>query len=155
MLTIACGDAAAGPAAVITWRKVQVAFGLPAVIATTCFALEYSYPGRWLTRRNLALLALPALLLIVLLLTNNARLVWRELEIAADGSLVVELAPLGTLLLAYALGRGLVGAAAFVWLFAHSPEHRWLVALMLFGEIGGRLRVESTQRCGTQVIVEL
>ena len=65
-----CGAVAAGnclvaaavaPATKIAWYKFQTVWQLPAVTAMTCFVLEYAYPGRWLTRRNLSLLALPCL----------------------------------------------------------------------------------------------
>lgn len=46
-------------AAKIAWGKFGAIFMLPGVTAVTCFFLEYSWPGRWLTRRNLTLLSIP------------------------------------------------------------------------------------------------
>src|SRR5512136_2042329 len=46
----------------IAWFKFQAAWQIPLVTATTCFILEYAWPGRWLTRRNLILLSIPCLL---------------------------------------------------------------------------------------------
>jgi signal transduction histidine kinase len=139
LLGMAFGAAAVDPAAKIAWHKFEIAWQLPAVTATTCFALEYTVPGRWLTRRNLTLLALPVLLLVLLLLTNDAQLVWRRLEVAAGGLVLTTPAAPGMIVLAYGMGLVLVNTAAFLWLFIRSPEHRWPVALMLFGEIAGRI----------------
>jgi hypothetical protein len=55
----------------IFWAKVQAASQLPTITALTCFALEYAWPGRWLTRRNLILLSIAPLLFLILLLTND------------------------------------------------------------------------------------
>ena len=42
---------------------------MPTAIAVLCFALEYAWPGRWLTRRNLVLLSIPPLVIL-----DNAQL---------------------------------------------------------------------------------
>jgi len=55
----------------IFWFKFQAVVQLPMIVATTCFVLEYAWPGRWLTRRNLALLFFPALVGIVMVLTDD------------------------------------------------------------------------------------
>jgi len=62
----------------IFWFKFQGVWQLPAATAITCFVLEYAKPGRWLTRRNLALLSIPCLLALGLALTNDLHhLLWR------------------------------------------------------------------------------
>jgi hypothetical protein len=61
----------------------------------TCFVLDYAYPGRWLTLRNLALLSLPPLLAVFLVLAAGSQLMWRRLEVAADGAVVPQLVPGG------------------------------------------------------------
>jgi hypothetical protein len=40
------------------WLRFQFAWMAPAATAITCFVLEYTWPGRWLTRRNLILLSI-------------------------------------------------------------------------------------------------
>lgn len=40
------------------WLRFMFAWVLPSVAAVTCFILEYAWPGRWLTRRNLILLSI-------------------------------------------------------------------------------------------------
>ena len=132
-------EAAAVPAATkIAWYKVQVIWQLPAATAMTCFVLEYTYPGRWLTRRNLTLLALPPLLLLLLVIIDDSRLIWRGLEVARDGAVVVHLTTMGGILVVYALGLVLVNAAALLWLSIRSPQHRWPAMLILCGMIATR-----------------
>jgi len=71
----------------IFWFKFQGAWQLPATTAITCFVLEYAWPGRWLTRRNLALLSIPCLLALGLILTDDLHhLVWRGL--VYDGKVI-------------------------------------------------------------------
>src|SRR5512136_2688723 len=130
-LLIAATDAAAK----IFWLKfgsVWQAFG---VTAETCFLLEYARPGRWLTRRNLALLSIPPLLIMGLILTDDVHhLVWRGFVV--DGLGVTSLVgPAGWGAVAYGVGLVLVNLVVFVWLFLRSPQHRWPVALMLTGQI--------------------
>ncbi len=138
LLGIALEVAAVAPAIKIAWHKFQAAWQLPTATATACFALEYAYPGRWLTRRNLILLVLPPLLFMLLLITTDAQLMWRQLEVAPDGAIVRRFTTPGAILVVYGLSLGLVNVAAFLWMFIRSPQHRWPVALMLFGDIAGR-----------------
>lgn len=130
--------AAAAPATTIAWYRFQAACQLPAITVGTCFALEYTYPGRWLTRRNLALLAFPPLLAMLLMAANDGQAVWRRLEIAPDGSVLREFTPVGLVFVAYGLGLVILNATALIWLFVHSPQHRWPVALILFGQTVNR-----------------
>ena len=61
----------------VFWFKFQAVWPMPSVTAQLWFALEYANLRRWLTRRTLALLAFPSLLLLVLILTNDVHhLVW-------------------------------------------------------------------------------
>ncbi len=138
LLGIALEVATVAPATKIAWHKFQAAWQLPTATAMACFALEYAYPGRWLTRRNLILLALPPFVLMLLLITTDAQFMWRRLEVAPDGAIVRRFAAAGTLLVAYGVSLGLVNVAAFLWLFIRSPQHRWPAALMLFGDLAGR-----------------
>jgi signal transduction histidine kinase len=40
---------------------------------------------------------------------------------------------------AYGYGLGILNLIIFAWLFMRSPQHRWPVAVMLVGEVGGRV----------------
>lgn len=121
----------------IAWHKVQVACQLPAVTAATCFALEYANPGRWLTRRTLALLSVAPLLALLLILTNGLHH-WYWPALASDGSLPPLSGPAIRIALGYGLALVLVNTTAFVWLFIRSPQHRWPIALMIAGQVAGR-----------------
>jgi PAS domain S-box-containing protein len=122
----------------IAWYKVQVIWEIATATAMTCFVLEYTYPGRWLTRRNLTLLAFPPLLLVLLAIIDDGGLMWRGLEVAPDGAVVVHLAAVGVIMVAYAVGLILINAAALLWLFIRSSQHRWPVVLILLGMIASR-----------------
>jgi PAS domain-containing protein len=113
---------------------------VPITIAITCFILEYAWPGRWLTRRNLALLAFPGLLGIVMILTNDFHhLIWSNLSFE-NGSVKLQFGSGSWLLLAYSFGvLVLINLVVFGWLFWRSPQHRWPVVLMLVGQLAGRM----------------
>lgn len=136
MLGIALEVAAVAPGAKIAWHQFQALWQLPASTTMACFALEYAYPGRWLTRRNLILLVIPPLVNTLLIVTGNAQLI--RLEIASDGWVVRRFGALGAIMMGYGLSLGLVNMAAFLWLFIRSPQHRGPVALMLLGDLLGR-----------------
>ena len=44
----------------------------------------------------------------------------------------------GALVVAYGVGLILVNLSVFLWLFVRSPQHRWPVTLMLFGQFASR-----------------
>jgi signal transduction histidine kinase len=138
LLAMAPEAAAVAAATKIAWYKVQVIWEIATATAMTCFVLEYTYPGRWLTRRNLTLLALPPLLILLLVLVNDSQLMWRGLEVAPDGAVVPHLTTVGAIAVAYAVGLVLINAAAVLWLFVRSPQHRWPASLILAGMIASR-----------------
>ena len=82
------GAAATSSETKVTWFKVSQASLLPVLTAGTCFVLEYVFPGRWLTRHNLALLALPPLLLALLIFAGNGRFVWETLAVGPGGYII-------------------------------------------------------------------
>ena len=138
LLAIALEAAAVPPGTKIAWLKVQAACQVPAMTAMTCFVLEYTYPGRWLTRRNLSLLWLPPLLALALLVVNGGQLVWRSWEIGPAGSVVLQRTTLSFIVIAYGIGLVLINTAVFLWLFIRSPQHRWPVALMMAAQFAAR-----------------
>lgn len=139
LLGIAFGAAAVTPATKIAWFRFQGVWRMPTVTAGLCFFLEYAYPGRWLTRRNLLLLSIPVLLDVLLVVAGGAELFWQKLEVLADGSVMAVMAPAGVLLTAYGVGLVLANVAVLLWLFVRSPQHRWPVVLMLAGQISSRV----------------
>ena len=138
LLGIAFEAAAVAPATKIAWYEFQFVLLLAGTTPVTCFVLDYAYPGRWLTRRNVFLLSIPPLLCLLMALISDSQLIWRRLEIGADDSVVLTYAPGGALLVAYGLALFLLYTAVFLRLFIRSPQHRWPVALMLLGQISSR-----------------
>jgi PAS domain S-box-containing protein len=123
----------------IFWFKFQAVVQLPMIVATTCFVLEYAWPGRWLIRRNLALLFFPALVGIVMVLTDDRyHLAWRGFVV--EGSVQPQLGLGSWLSAVYFLGiLGALNLIVFGWMFLRSPQQRWPVVLMLVGQLVGRL----------------
>jgi PAS domain S-box-containing protein len=138
LVGIAFEAAAVAPATKLAWYRFQFVLLITAVTPVTCLVLDYAYPGRWLTRRNVILLSVPAFLCLLLALVNDGRLIWRRPEGGADGAVALTYAPAGLILVAYGVGMFLLYAAVFLRLFIRSPQHRWPVALMLLGMVGSR-----------------
>ncbi len=125
------------PATKIFWVRFEASWQLPAATTITCFALEYAGPGRWLTRRNLALLSIAPLLLLGFIWTDaRYHLMWRGFSI--DGTVSPLLGPVGWLAVIYSFVLVLLSLSVFAWLFVHSPLHRWPVAIMVIGHVGVR-----------------
>jgi PAS domain S-box-containing protein len=123
----------------IFWFKFQAAWQLPVITALTCFVLEYAWPGRWLTRRNLVLLSIPPLLVAAIVLTDNVHhLAWRGLAFA-DGQVVKVQGPGALVGLAYGYVLSTLALIVLAWLFLRSPRHRWPVAIILAGATAARV----------------
>ena len=124
--------AAVDPATKVFWYKFQaavLAFG-PATL--TCFILEFVYPGRWVTRRNVALLLAPALLYVILIAIGGSRAVWRQVAVAPDGTILTEPTAAVLLMNSYAAVLTVIDGVALAWLFVRSPVHRWPIGLLFF-----------------------
>lgn len=122
----------------IFWIKFQSAMLLPVTTAVTCFLLEYARPGRWLTRRNLALLSIPWLLNVGMILTNDIHhLAWQGFTWNGE---MVSVNGLGNwIFLGYVYGLAIVNLVVLVGLFIRSPQHRWPAALIMAGQVGARV----------------
>ncbi len=122
----------------IFWRKFGVLCQLPSATAILCFLLEYTWPKRWLTRRNLILLSIIPLLTILLIITNDIhRLFWTSFHF--DGVLVATLGPVAQVILVYVYLLSFLNLVVLAWLFIHSPENRLPVAIMVTGQIMFRI----------------
>ena len=139
LLGIAFEAAAVAPAPKLAAYKFQFVILAIAVTPVTCFVLDYAYPGRWLTHRNLILLSIPPFLVLLMAVIDNSQLIWRRLEFGANGSLTETYAAAGAIVVAYATGMFLLYVAIFAWLFIRSPQHRWPVVLMLLGQVASRV----------------
>ena len=117
----------------IFWFNIGHPWWLPGTTALTCFVLEYTWPGRWVTRRNLALLSIVPLVDLALLLTNNFHnLLFRGYEFSGD---VVPLyGPAGWVFVAYNMGLRVVSVTALTWLFVRSLQHRLPAVLIMIAE---------------------
>lgn len=122
----------------IFWFKFQGVFQLPAITATTCFLLEFAWPGRYLTRRNLILLSIPCLLFLGMALTNETfHLAWRGF--AYDGLVLPDRGLGNWVIVAYGFGLAIVNIIVFIWLFLRSPQNRLLAVLMLISLVTSRV----------------
>lgn len=123
----------------IIWIKLQSFWQPPLVAVVTCFLLEYTWPGRWLSRRNLALFSIPPFLINAMIITDNLHhLAWRNLTF--NNMIQPQVGLVGWIAYAYAfLILGTLNLLVFGWLFLHSPLQRWPVSLMLVGQFGGRI----------------
>ncbi len=137
LLALTARVAADDPALQLVMHTFQGMLQLPIVTAIACFTLDYVQPGRWLSRRTLLLLAVPPLLVALLMFTNDThRLIWSDLNVDT----VVRSTPAlgGWIAIGYAIALALIQAAALLWLFVRSPQHRWPVALMLSALVTAR-----------------
>jgi PAS domain S-box-containing protein len=155
MVGISLEIAAVDASAKIFWIKFQAVWLLPSVTGITCFLLEYAWPGRWLTRRNLALLSIPCLLNLAMILTNNLhQLAWQEFVF--DGKVNPLNGPGNWVFLVYAYALTLVNLVVLAWLFIRSPQHRWPVALILTGQVAVRVlyALEAVQVIHSELPIE-
>jgi len=148
--------AAVDVSAKIFWVKFQNALMLPSVTAVTCFLLEYTWPGRWLTRRNLVLLSIPPLSILGLILTDKFHhLMWRGFVLNEN---LVPLRAAGSwMLVACLYGLSIVNIVVLGWLFHRSPQHRWPVVLILAGQIAARIvyGMEAVQVIQSDLDIEI
>jgi signal transduction histidine kinase len=118
--------------------KFQAVWHLPSATAITCFVLQYAGLGRWLTRRNYVLLFLFPLLSSLLMITNDFHhLIWTEFSV--NGYITASPGSLFWAFISYGILIGFFNLLVLVWLAISSPMHRWPVAIMLGGQMIGRL----------------
>ena len=116
-----------------SWVRFQAIWQLLATTLITCFILEFIWPRRWLTCRNLILLFIVPLLIVAILIDELYQLEWLGLGVAESDLPLYEQS--SWLFLAYIYGLGLVNLVAFAWLFVHSPRLRWPVFVMATSQI--------------------
>ncbi len=117
----------------IFWFNVEYSWLMPGTTALTCFVLEYAWPGRWVTRRTIAVLSIVPLVGLALSFTNHFHnLAFTGYEF--NGDVVPLYGPAGWAFLVYNLGLRAVSITALVWLFVRSPQHRLPAVLILVAE---------------------
>ncbi len=129
--------AAVDPGTKILWFRFESVWKLPVGTAALWFALEYADLGRWLTRRTGTLLAVPAAVPFLLILTRSGRELLSTVSLV-EGHVRGVLGPAGRVLTVYGFGLGFAGLAVFLWLFLRSPLHRWPAALCICGHLASR-----------------
>jgi PAS domain S-box-containing protein len=123
---------AADTSAKIFWIRTQALWQLPTSVWVTFFILEYAWPGRWLTRRNLILLSIPPVLVTLLILTDHLHhLMWQDFGI--NGASTPNLGPASWVAIAYGYVFVFINFVVLVWLFQRSPQNRWFVVLLFIG----------------------
>jgi PAS domain S-box-containing protein len=122
----------------VFWVKFQAIWQLPVAATITCFVLRYAGLGRWLTHRNYVFLFLFPLLSVLLMVTNDSHyLIWTGFRM--NGHVTVSPGRLFWAFISYGILLGLFNLFVLVWLAISSPVHRWPVAIMLVGQMVGRL----------------
>lgn len=122
----------------VFWHQFQAAW-LPAVGATiTCFILRFARLDGWLNLRNCTLLFLvPALNALAIATNSSHHLIWTGFETTTH---VVPLhGPLYWFFNSYVYLLGLINLVVLLWLALHSRAHRWPVAIILAGQVLGRV----------------
>lgn len=128
----------------LLWFEIERFFLLPSTVAGLAFALEYAGLDTWLNRRTVALLAIPALLLVPLTFTNDShQLIWTRMWF--DGRIRFDPGAVVYPLWGYGLLLGGATISIFIWLFIRSPLHRWPVGLILLNLFAGRLLFYLTE----------
>jgi PAS domain S-box-containing protein len=117
----------------IFWFDFEYMWWLPGTTALTCFVLEYAWPGRWVTPRNLVLLSFVPLFALALDLTGNLDN-QAFTGYAFSGDVVPLYGPVGWAFVVYNLGLRVISITALAWLFARSPQHRLPAMLILLAE---------------------
>jgi hypothetical protein len=121
----------------VFWVKFETVWQMPTATAIMCFILVYAGLGKWLTRRNLILLAIPPLITMVIVITNDYHhLVWTGFRMGEY--IIPSIGGANRFLVGYTYVLALINLIVLLWLAIRSPQHRWPVAIMLIGQIIGR-----------------
>jgi len=122
----------------VFWYQFQAIWPTPAAATITCFVLRFAGLDSWLNWRTCALLFLvPALNALTMATNPLHHLMWTGFETTPH---VVPLhGPLYWPLNSYVYLLGLINLAVLGWLAYRSPAHRWPVAIIVAGQILGRV----------------
>ena len=122
----------------VFWYQFQAVWPIAAAATITCFILRFAGLDAWLNVRSCTLLFLVPVLNALTIATNPVHhLMWTGFEITTH---VVPLhGPLYWFFNSYVYLLGLINLAVLGWLAVRSPSHRWPVAIILFGQLLGRI----------------
>jgi PAS domain S-box-containing protein len=130
-------SAVAGSAQVF-WHQFQAVWPIAAAATITCFILRFAGLDAWLNVRSCTLLFLVPVLNALTIATNPFHhLMWTGFETTTH---VVPLhGSLYWFFNSYVYVLGLINLGVLGWLALRSPAHRWPVAIILAGQILGRV----------------
>lgn len=130
-------EAAASTAeAAVPWTRLQAVWLMSILSAETAFTLQFAGLGRWLSRRNVVLLAVVPVLAAGLVATNAwHNLAWVSTGSPADGD-PRQFGPVPWALLVYSLGLAVFNIAVLVHFLMASRRYRWAAALMVVANVG-------------------
>lgn len=121
------------------WVKAEALCGIIMALPSLCFALEFAGLNRWMTRRNLILLACVPALAVFLVITNESHHLFYA-RTWFDGYIRFTAGPLYTFVIAYSYALPLLNTVIFLWLFVRSSGiYRWQAGLVLFGGLVPRM----------------
>ena len=122
----------------VFWYQFQAVWPMAAAAAITCFILQFAGLGSWVNWRTCTLLFLVPVLNVLTIATNPLHhFMWADFATAPH---VVPLpGPLYWFFNSYVYVLGLVNLAVLGWLAMRSPRHRWPVAIILAGQLLGRV----------------
>jgi signal transduction histidine kinase len=145
---------AADPGARSFWLRFMFSWVLPSITAVTCFILEYAWPGRWLSRRNLILFSILPLFCIYYFL-GGGYVYMVPSDFATKGTVTLPLNLFGMLSIGYFLALTLINLLVFTWLFIRSPQHRWPILLMAASQISMRLIIFGQEPSLSVAVINL
>lgn len=121
----------------VAWYQFQAVLQVPAATAAMWFCLEFAGYGRRLARRSLLLFAIPPLLALLMIVSNDYhQLWWRGFTV---GDTVRPISGAGAwLLIGYGWTLVFVNMVVLIRLLVRSYQHRWPVVLIIAGQLACR-----------------
>lgn len=127
------------PETKIFWFRFQCSGLVVSLTANTCFVLDYAWPGRWLTRRNLILISIvPFLSVLYFFLFSGGLNPLVPVQFIVGETVTTRWDLVGHVIILFILALTLINLIVFTWLFIRSPQHRWPVLLMAAAQITTR-----------------
>lgn len=125
----------------VFWVRFSALWQIPMVTAVTCFFLEYAEFGRFHSRRIVALMSVPELLVVGLMLSNDYHhLIWTSFSLnELTGNVMPQHGIATWLSIVYANLLGIINVYALLRLAIRSPKSRWPVMFMVLGLVIGRI----------------
>jgi PAS domain S-box-containing protein len=122
----------------VFWYQFQAVWPMAAAAMITCFILRFAGLDSWLNVRTYALLFLVPVLNALTIATNPLHhLMWASFEIS--GHIVPSPGRLFWWFNSFVYLLGVMNLAVLIWIAVRSPGHRRSVAIILCGQVLGRV----------------